>query len=93
VGIFGHQGDIFLPTSYVSGHSLSDTATWNTQTFSSLGLTPGTYEWTWGTGANQNFTLQIGPASVPEPTSLTLLGIGAVGMMGYAWRRRKLAAA
>ena len=29
---------------------------------------------------------------VPEPSSLTMLGIGIVGTAGYCWRRRKLAA-
>jgi formylglycine-generating enzyme required for sulfatase activity len=28
-------------------------------------------------------------ASVPEPSTFALLGIGAVGLMGLAWRRRK----
>jgi len=52
-------------------------------------VTPGTYKWTWGSGPNQNFTLQIGPAAaVPEPASLALFGVGlaGVGMVLRTWR-------
>jgi hypothetical protein len=31
----------------------------------------------------------VATASVPEPTTLTLLSIGIAGMAGYAWRRKK----
>ena len=65
-----------MPQSYVSGNPLSDTSTYLNQTFSSLQVTPGTYVWTWGTGEDQNFTLIIGAAAIPEPASLKLLGGG-----------------
>jgi hypothetical protein len=32
------------------------------------------------------------PAATPEPSTLTLLGIGIAGTAGYGWRRRKKAA-
>jgi hypothetical protein len=36
------------------------------------------------TGADQSFTLQIVLAAAPEPASLTLLGLGALGLAaGY----------
>ena len=53
---------LIVPLGYVSGNALSDSMTYNNATFDSLGVTPGIYVWTWGTGANfQNFTLIIGP--------------------------------
>ncbi len=62
-------------------------------TFSSLGLTPGTYIWTWGSGADaDSFTMNIGVSSVPEPASLMMLGTGSLAILGFARRRRRASA-
>ena len=84
VGIFRDTSTLLVPSGYVSGNALSDSATYNNATFASLGVTPGTYVWTWGAGANQNFTLQIGPAGVPDGGStVSLLGLTALrGKLG-----------
>jgi hypothetical protein len=81
VGINGSSKVLGVPLGYVSGSPLSDTSTYLNQTFSSLGVIPGTYEWTWGTGPNQNFTLIIPTAAIPEPTSLALLGTALAGLL------------
>jgi hypothetical protein len=80
---------LIVPSGYISGTALSDSSTYDNATFASLGVTPGTYVWTWGTGlANQNFTLQIGPAGVPDGGStVSLLGCA---LLGLAALRRKL---
>jgi len=82
------SGFVFVPMGYASGAPLSDTATYDMQSFATLGLTPGTYEWTWGNGAAADtFTLNV---AVPEPASLTLLGT-ILGLGFFARRLRKAA--
>jgi len=76
---------IFVPRGYVSGTFLSNSATWSGKTFATLGVTPGTYVWTWGTGANQNFTLEIPPTPGPPVVSTspaTLIGTFSARLNG-----------
>jgi hypothetical protein len=54
VGIVGGSLDgLDVPTGYSSGSPLADNSTYHNATFSSLGVAPGTYEWTWGVGLPQ----------------------------------------
>jgi PEP-CTERM motif-containing protein len=80
---------LLMPSGYQSGTPLSSHGTFSNASIASLGVTPGTYVYTWGTGAHaDSFTLKI-DAPVPEPASLTLLAIGMVGFLGYRQRRRR----
>jgi hypothetical protein len=79
-----------VPHDYVSDSPLSSTATFNQPddlTFADLGVKPGTFEWTWGTGANQNFTLVIGEVPEPSTWAMMLLGFAGLGLAG--WRHRR----
>ena len=72
--IGGNSSSLLVPLNYASNGPLFSTSTWNNVTLNSLNLTPGTYLWSWGTGPNQTFTLQVG--AVPEPATLFLLIVG-----------------
>lgn len=94
VGIVGAIGRLFVPAGYVSGDLLSSSSFYADKNFNVLGVTPGTYAWTWGEGENQNFTLIIGVpgsgAAVTEPASAALLGTAMAGLLlaGMVRRRR-----
>jgi hypothetical protein len=95
VGINGNFGVLFVPKGYVSGASLTSTDTWSNASFASLGMTPGTYTWTWGTGMNaDSLILQIGAASatngVPDSGSTIALMLAAVAPL-IAFRSKPLA--
>lgn len=68
---------LLLPHGYTSGELLSTTATFTDADFTSLGVTPGTYVWTWGSGPDQSFTLDAVNA-VPEPPAFGLFALGLV---------------
>jgi hypothetical protein len=87
VGILVVSGDLQVPFGYVSGHTLSDTATYDNATFASLGVTPGVYTWTWGSALNgdaDSFTLKVvAPTGVPEPSTWAVMLVG-FAVLGFA---------
>jgi hypothetical protein len=80
---------LFVPHGYVSGAPLLSSATWYNETFSILGVTPGTYKWTWGTGADQSFTLDVVATAPDTGSTLGLLFLSLIALFG-ASRLRSL---
>lgn len=95
VGIIGNPAYygftvLWVPQGYVSETALTSDATLANASFASLGVTPGTYTWTWGTGADQSFTLTTMTA-VPEPAALGMFGFGALLIGAFVGLRRRTA--
>jgi hypothetical protein len=92
VGVEGDGALLILPFVYTSDSLLSDDAIYNNATFASLGVAPGTYVWTWGTGADQSFRLEIGTTPLPAALPLFATGLGAIGLLGWRRKRKNTAA-
>jgi hypothetical protein len=89
VGIVGDSGTTLgglldLPEDYSSGNPLSGSSTYDNTSLASLGLAPGTYVYTWGSGADaDSFTVEI--SGVPEASTwaMMLLGFGGLGFAAF----------
>ena len=71
VGVTSSSGSIFgilpgpsgrslhVPSGYVSNATISGSATYASQTIAGMGLTSGTYTWSWGSGGNTSTLVMI----------------------------------
>lgn len=99
VGINRAVSAFGVPIGYVANTPLgTSTATWTGQTLASLGITPGTYVWTWGAGPTaDSFTLIVNAApapaaatSVPTLSEWGTISLAAMlALMGFATVRRR----
>jgi hypothetical protein len=55
------NNQLFVPSGYTSGSFISGTTTFNSTTLATLGATPGTYTWSWGSGpTSSSIIMQVG---------------------------------
>ena len=72
---------LIVPAGYTSGSYLTSSQTFNSQTFTSLGLVAGTYSYTWGTGSNAEIlSVVVGGTASSEGG-----GGGGTGATGTGW--------
>ena len=86
-GVFGSTGQLLYPAVTLPVTRSRSSATWNNTTISGLGQPPAR---TFGPGDLQmrdNLTVIIPGSAVPEPSSLILLGSGALGLIGVVRRK------
>jgi hypothetical protein len=82
--LFLENSNLVLPQGYVSGTAFTDTSVYSNASYASMGITPGSYTWTWDTGAN---SLVLNVNSVPEPASVCLILVSGMALLG---RRRSI---
>lgn len=72
-GFSGVPAGIGVPVGYTSGTSLSAANTFASATLASLGVTPGTYTWTLGSGATAD-SIVVNAGATPAAASIPTLG-------------------
>lgn len=91
----GSRNDIWIPDGYVSGTIVSQVLRRQNASFASLGLNVGDFaevSWTGSVeGSGDTMRMQVGAIStnVPEPTSLSVFGLGGLGLVVGSVRRRR----
>jgi hypothetical protein len=79
--LFG-RNQLLVPAGYVSGNNLEGSTTWYGSSLDEMGLTNGSFQWTWGAGADSDaIELRI----VPEPNALLLT---TISIAAFLIRRR-----
>jgi hypothetical protein len=90
VDIDGTFEILSVPLDYVSERALSDNSTYDNRTFGSLGVTPGTYVWTWGSGATaDSFTQHRARARTVQPCA-SGPAAGSRGLGGFGFEENTL---
>ena len=85
LGVSPSSNNLYVPAGYTSGAAdLTGGNTWSNKNYSDLGLTTGTYTWSWGTGGAADF-ITMNVNAVPEPSTYALLCI-SLGVVGFARR-------
>lgn len=82
--------NVYVPAGYTGG-ALSGTSTFANVSFASIGLTPGTYTYSWGSGRTaDSITVNIGNvAAVPEPGTMWPVALSGFGLWAWAARKRR----
>jgi PEP-CTERM motif len=81
---------IYVPAGYVSDTPLTGVSTFEDTTIAKLGLTPGTYTYTWGDP--NSLTIEVNGA-IPEPSTWAMMALGFAGIGLLAYRKRGTLAA
>jgi hypothetical protein len=89
IGISGFSPQIGLPPGYVSGAMLSGSVSFAGHSFSTLGVTPGSYVFSL---PNDTATVNFGTAAVPEPSSALVFGVLSLVGAAIAIGRKALGA-